>query len=195
MLSTEKEMADTAEGKTTRDMTRAQVIKATFRVLTLKLGKAGIPLIMTNHTYTVVGAYVPMKEMGGGSGLKYAASTIVYLSKKKDKDGTDIIGNIIRCKLFKGRFTKENKEVEVQLNYDTGLNPYYGLVPIAIKYGIFKKVSTRIELPNGKTQFEKTINNEPEKYFTDDVMKQLEVAVAKEFKYGNEEMENVDEEI
>jgi len=195
MLSTEKEMADTAEGKTTRDMTRAQVIKATFRVLTLKLGKAGIPLIMTNHTYTVVGAYVPMKEMGGGSGLKYAASTIVYLSKKKEKDGTDIIGNIIRCKLFKGRFTKENKEVEVQLNYDTGLNPYYGLVPIAIKYGIFKKVSTRIELPNGKTQFEKTINNEPEKYFTDDVMKQLEVSVAKEFKYGNEEMENVDEEI
>jgi len=185
MLSTEKEMADTAEGKTTRDMTRAQVIKATFRVLTLKLGKAGIPLIMTNHTYTVVGAYVPMKEMGGGSGLKYAASTIVYLSKKKDKDGTDIIGNIIRCKLYKGRFTKENKEVQVQLNYDTGLNPYYGLVPIAIKYGIFKKVSTRIELPNGKTVFEKTINNDPEKYFTNDVMKQLEVAVGKEFKYGN----------
>ena len=55
MLSTEKEMTDTAEGKTTRDMTRAQVIKATFRVLTLKLGKASIPLIMTNHTYQVVG--------------------------------------------------------------------------------------------------------------------------------------------
>ena len=199
MLSTEKEMSDTAEGKTTRDMTRAQVIKATFRVLTLKLGKAGIPLIMTNHTYTVVGAYVPMKEMGGGSGLKYAASTIVYLSKKKDKDGTDIIGNIIRCKLFKGRFTKENKEVQVQLNYDTGLNPYYGLVPIAVKYGIFKKVSTRIELPNGKTAFEKSINSDPEKYFTDEVMKQLEDAVAKEFKYGNIdeiiEMENENEQL
>ena len=185
MLSTEKEMNDTAEGKTTRDMTRAQVIKATFRVLTLKLGKAGIPLIMTNHTYSIIGAYVPMKEMGGGTGLKYAASTIVYLSKKKDKDGTDIIGGIIKCKLYKGRLTKENKEVQVQLNYDTGLNPYYGLVPIAVKYGIFKKVSTRIELPNGKTAFEKSINNEPEKYFTEDVMKNLEVAVAKEFKYGN----------
>jgi RecA/RadA recombinase len=194
MLSTEKEMADTAEGKTTRDMTRAQVIKATFRVLTLKLGKAGIPLIMTNHTYAVVGAYVPMKEMGGGTGLKYAASTIVYLSKKKDKDGTDIVGNIIRCKLFKGRFTKENKEVEVQLNYDTGLNPYYGLVPIAVKYGVFKKVSTRIELPNGKTAFEKSINNEPEKYFTEDVMNKLEDAVAKEFKYGNIEQEEINDE-
>jgi RecA/RadA recombinase len=198
MLSTEKEMNDTAEGKTTRDMTRAQVIKATFRVLTLKLGKAGIPLIMTNHTYSIIGAYVPMKEMGGGSGLKYAASTIIYLSKKKEKDGTDIIGNIIRCKLFKGRFTKENKEVQVQLNYDTGLNPHYGLVPIAVKYGIFKKVSTRIELPNGKTAFEKTINSDPEKYFTEDVMMQLEVAVAKEFKYGsaveqNIELENEDD--
>jgi len=185
MLSTEKEMTDTAEGKQTRDMTRAQVIKATFRVLTLKLGKAKIPLIMTNHTYSIIGAYVPMKEMGGGSGLKYAASTIVYLTKKKDKEGTDIIGGIIKCKLYKGRFTKENKEVEVQLNYETGLNPYYGLVPIAVKYDIFKKVSTRIELPDGKTAFEKQINSNPEKYFTEDVMKRLEDAVAKEFKYGN----------
>ena len=190
MLSTEKEMNDTAEGKSTRDMTRAQVIKATFRVLTLKLGKAGIPLIMTNHTYDVVGAYVPMKEMGGGSGLKYAASTIVYLSKKKDKDGTDIIGNIIRCKLFKGRFTKENKEVQVQLNYDTGLNPYYGLTDLAIKYNIFKKVSTRIELPDGKTAFEKQINNSPEKYFTEEVMQKLEDAASKEFKYGSNSDDN-----
>jgi RecA/RadA recombinase len=192
MLSTEKEMTDTAEGKSTRDMTRAQVIKATFRVLTLKLGKAGIPLVMTNHTYSIIGAYVPMKEMGGGTGLKYAASTIVYLSKKKDKDGTDIVGGIIKCKLYKGRLTKENKEVEVQLNYDTGLNSYYGLVPIAIKYGIFKKVSTRIELPDGKTAFEKSINNDPTKYFTEDVMKQLESAVAQEFKYGSSTEEEVD---
>ena len=184
MLSTDKEMNDTAEGKNVRDMTRAQVVKSTFRVLTLKLGKAGIPLIMTNHTYDVVGAYVPMKEMGGGSGLKYAASTIVYLSKKKDKDGTDVVGNIIKCKLFKGRFTKENKDVEVQLNYETGLNRYYGLVPIAVKHGVFKKVSTRIELPDGKTAFEKQINNDPEKYFTESVMQELEKLVEKEFKYG-----------
>ena len=136
-----------------------------------------------------------MKEMGGGSCLKYAASTIVYLSKKKDKDGTDIIGNIIKCKLFKGRFTKENKMVEVQLNYDTGLNPYYGLVPIAVKYDIFKKVSTRIELPDGKTAFEKSINNDPEKYFTLEVMERLEDAVAKEFKYGTIEAEEIVEEI
>ena len=185
MLSTNKEINDTAEGKDTRDMTRAQLIKATFRVLTLKLGQAHIPMLLTNHTYDVVGAYVPTKEMGGGSGLKYAASTIVYLSKKKDKDGTDIIGNIIRCKLFKSRLTKENKQVEVQLNYDTGLNPYYGLVDIAVKYNIFNKLGTRIELPDGRKVYEKQINNNPEQYYTDEILDQINRAFGIEFKYGS----------
>jgi len=185
MLSTSKEMNDTAEGKEVRDMTRAQVIKSTFRVLTLKLGKAGIPLVMTNHTYDVVGSYVPTKEMGGGSGLKYAASTIVYLSKKKDKDADgQVVGNIIHCKLYKSRLTKENQMVDVRLNYNSGLNRYYGLLDIALKHDIFKKVSTRIELPNGEKAFEKNINEEPERFFTEEVMKRLEEAVAKEFKYG-----------
>jgi len=185
MLSTEKEMNDTAEGKTTRDMTRAQVIKATFRVLTLKLGKAGIPMIMTNHTYDVVGSMFPTKEMGGGSGLKYAASTIVYLSKKKVKEGTEVIGNIVHCKLYKSRLTKENAMVDVLLSYDAGLHPYYGLVDIALKHDIIKKVSTRLEFPDGTKAFEKSVYKEPEKYFTEDVMKQLEQAVAKEYKYGS----------
>ena len=185
MLSTEKEVNDSAEGKNVRDMTRAQGVKATFRVLTMKLGKARIPLVMTNHTYDVVGAYVPTKEMGGGSGLKYAASTIVYLSKKKEKNADgDVVGNIIHCKLYKSRLTKENQQVDVQLNYDTGLNRYYGLTEIALNNGIFKKVSTRIELPDGTTAFEKNINENPQKYFTEEVMKRLEEAVAKEFKYG-----------
>jgi RecA/RadA recombinase len=189
MLSTEKEMTDTADGKSTRDMTRAQLIKATFRVLTLKLGQAGIPLIMTNHTYAVIGSMYPTKEMGGGSGLKYAASTILYLSKRKVKEGTDIIGNVIHCKLEKSRLTKENSMVDVMLDYKTGLNPYYGLVDIALKYEIFKKVSTRIELPDGTKVYEKTIYKNPEKYFTENVMEQLEIAVAKEFKYGTPDEE------
>ena len=196
MLSTEKEMADTAEGKLTKDMTRAQLVKATFRVLTMKLGKAGIPLIMTNHTYDVVGSMFPQKEMGGGSGLKYAASTIVYLSKKKVKEGTDVVGNIIHCKLYKGRLTKENSMIDVILNYDHGLNPYYGLTDIALKYEIFKKVSTRLEMPDGIKIYEKQLYKQPEKYFTEEVMQRLEEAVASEFKYGTIEQiekEQIDE--
>jgi len=66
MMSTTKEMEDTAEGKETRDMTKAQIIKATFRVLTLKLARAKIPMLVTNHVYAAVGSYVPMNEIAGG---------------------------------------------------------------------------------------------------------------------------------
>ena len=185
MLSTTKEVEDTAEGKETRDMTRAQVLKAAFRVLTLKLGKAKVPMVVTNHTYDVVGSMFPTKEMGGGSGLKYAASSIVYLSKKKDKDGTEVVGNIVHCKNAKSRLTIENKMVDVRLSYDRGLDRYYGLLDLALKYGIFKSVSTRIELPDGTKTFGKTINNQPEKFFTEEVMAQLDECASKEFKYGN----------
>ena len=186
MLSTTKEMEDTAEGKETRDMTRAQIVKAVFRVLTLKLGKAKVPLIITNHTYDVVGSMFPKKEMGGGSGLKYAASSIVYLSRRKEKDGAEIIGNIIHCKNYKSRLTRENAIVDVRLTYDKGLDRYYGLLDLALKYNIFKQVSTRIELPDGSKAFGKTINNDPVKYFTKDILKQIdEVACKKEFRYGD----------
>ena len=184
MLSTTKEVEDTADGKETRDMTRAQVLKAAFRVLTLKLAKAKVPMVVTNHTYDVVGSMFPTKEMGGGSGLKYAASSIVYLSKKKEKDGTEVIGNIVHCKNHKSRLTIENKMVDVRLTYNKGLDRYYGLLDMALKYNIFKSVSTRVELPDGTKQYAKTINNDPTKYFTEDVMKQLEEVVGKEFKYG-----------
>ena len=186
MLSTTKEVEDTADGKETRDMTRAQVLKAAFRVLTLKLGKAKIPMVVTNHTYDVVGSMFPTKEMGGGSGLKYAASSIIYLSKKKEKDGTEVVGNIVHCKNHKSRLTIENKMVDVRLTYDKGLDKYYGLLELAEKYDIFKKVSTRYELPDGSKQFGKTILNNPEEYFTDEIMKQLDEVASKEFKYGGE---------
>ena len=184
MLSTTKEVEDTSEGKETRDMTRAQVLKAAFRVLTLKLGRAKVPMVITNHTYDVVGSMFPTKEMGGGSGLKYAASSIVYLSKKKEKDGTEVVGNIIHCKNHKSRLTVENKMVDVRLMYERGLDRYYGLLDLALKHGVFKSVSTRIELPDGSKTFGKTINNDPEKFFTEEVMEQLNEIAGKEFLYG-----------
>jgi RecA/RadA recombinase len=185
MLSTEKEIRDALDEKQVRDMTKSQLIKGAFRMLTLKLGQANIPMIVTNHTYDVIGSYVPMKEMGGGSGLKYAASTIIYLSKKKEKDGTEVIGNIIKATTHKSRLSKENKTVEVRLFYDErGLDKYYGLLELAEKYGVFEKVGTRYKVPDGTTQFGKTIMANPEKYFTPDVMKQLDEAATKEYTYG-----------
>ena len=115
MLSTEKEIGDALIDKQVKDMTKPALVKGAFRMLTLKLGQANVPLIVTNHTYDVIGSYVPTKEMGGGSGLKYAASTIIYLSKKKEKDGKEIIGNIIRAKTAKSRLSKENMEEDSRL--------------------------------------------------------------------------------
>ena len=184
MLSTTKEIEDSSEGKETRDMTRAQVVKAIFRVLTLKLGKANVPMLVTNHTYDVVGAYVPTKEMGGGSGLKYAASSIIYLSKKKEKDGKEVIGNIIKCKAQKSRLTKENSEVETRLYYDRGLDKYYGLLELGEKYGVFTRKGNRIVVGESSV-YPSVILSDPEKYFTPEVMQALDECAAKEFCYGN----------
>ena len=190
MLSTTKEMEDTAAGKETRDMTRSQIVKSTFRVLTLKLGRANIPMIMTNHTYDVIGSMFPQKEMGGGSGLKYAASSIIYLSKRKDKEGTEVIGNIIHCKNFKSRLTKENAMIDVKLTYKTGLDKYYGLLELGEEAGVFKKVSTRYEMPDGSKVFGKNINENPEKYFTKEVLDKIDETAKRKFQYGSDEEES-----
>ena len=194
MLSSMKELEDTEAGANKRDMTKAQLLRGTFRVLSLKLAKANVPLLVTNHVYDVVGAYVPTKEIGGGSGLKYAASSIIMLGKKKDKDGTEVVGNIIKATTHKSRFTKENKKIEIKLSYDKGLDRYYGLLDLAEKYNVIKKVSTRYELPDGSKVFGKAINSDPEKYFTPELLEQLEECAAKEFMYGREVEQEVETE-
>lgn len=191
-LSTEKEVNDIGEGKDTRDMTRAQLIRGTFRALSLKLAKAKCPMIITNHVSEAIGSYMPMKVMGGGSGLRYAASTIVFLSKKKDRDGTEVIGNIIHCKMDKSRFTKENKMVDVKLSYKTGLDRYYGLLELAEKYGLIKKAGHRYEMPDGAKVFAKEIANNPEKYFNAAMLSALDDVAAIEFKYGSGERNTSD---
>jgi hypothetical protein len=136
-------------------------------------------------------SYVPTKEMGGGTGLKYAASTIIFLSKSKEKDGKEQIGNIIKCRAHKSRFTKENSQVETRLYFDErGLDKYYGLLELGEKYGVFTKSAGRYDI-NGSKFYAKQILSEPERFFTKEVMELLDEAAKQEFLYGRvEEMEN-----
>ena len=184
MLSTEKEITDVLNDKQVRDMTKSQLVKGAFRMLTLKLGQANVPLIVTNHTYDVIGAYVPTKEMGGGSGLKYAASTIIYLGKKKEKDGKEVIGNIIKAKTHKSRLSKENKTVDISLYFDErGLDKYYGLLELGEIGGLWKNVAGRYEI-NGKKVYAKAVYKNPEEYFTPEVMQALDEIAQTEYSYG-----------
>ena len=83
MLASQKELQDAMDDKQVRDMTKSQTIKSVFRIITSKLGKLKIPMIVTNHTYKTMNPYGDPTDMGGGSGLKYAASTIITLTKSK----------------------------------------------------------------------------------------------------------------
>ena len=184
MLSTEKEIRDALDDKQVRDMTKSQLVKGAFRMLTLKLAQANVALIVTNHTYDVIGAYVPTKEMGGGSGLKYAASTIIYLSRKKEKDGKEVVGNIVKAKTHKSRLSKENKQVEIRLYFDERcLDKYYGILELGEIGELWKNVAGRYEI-NGKKVYAKAIYKNPEEYFTPEVMQALDEIAQKEYSYG-----------
>lgn len=203
MLSTEKEMTDIGEGKDTRDMTRSQLVKAAFRVLTLKLGIAGIPLIMTNHTYQTMDLF-SKTVASGGSGRAYAASSTVFLSKKKEKLGMEVVGNVIHCKMEKGRLTRENSKADTIIRYDTGLDRWYGMVDFALESGVWVKEGNKIRLnPKEEPALMSTarvIYNSPEKYFTSEVMKAVDDYSGRKFLYGSAfddtevDVENIDDE-
>ena len=118
------------------------------------------------------------------SGLMYSASTIIELSKSKEKDGTEVIGNIIRAKTHKSRLSKENQQVEIRLYYDErGLDRHYGLLELGELGGMWKNVAGRYEI-DGKKLYAKEILKTPEKYFTEEVMQQLDVIAKGEYSYG-----------
>lgn len=121
MLSTKKEMEDTAEGKPTKDMTRTQVIKATFRTLTLKLGQTGIPMLITNHTYQTMGSMFPTADMSGGclaSGVRIITKNgTIPIEDVRESDMVLCKDNTFREVLQTHTF--ENKET-IKITFEDG---------------------------------------------------------------------------
>ena len=142
-------------------------------------------MLVTNHTYDVIGSYMPTKEMGGGTGLKYAASTIIYLTKSKERDSKkEVVGNIIKCEAKKSRLTVEGSKIATRLFFDErGLDKYYGLLELGEQYGVFQRVGNRIRIGESSV-YPSAILASPDKYFTKEVMEKLEEAAKKEFSYG-----------
>lgn len=194
-LSTNKEISDTLAEKDTRDMTKAALVKGAFRMLTLKLGQANIPLIVNNHVYDTMELYGG-KKMAGGSGALYSSSTILEISKSKEKEGSDVAGIIMRFKTVKSRFSKENQFTEVRLYYDErGLDRYYGLLELGEEGGIIPRVGNRYEI-QGKKLARKTIMESPEEYFTQELLEKIDEYAKTKFLYGksakSEESESED---
>lgn len=141
-LTSNKSIADTRSGKDTKDMSKQQALKRLFSDLTVPLAMAGIPLNVSNHVYEQIGAWVPTKTVGGGSGGKYNASIILMMRKKdiKDKKTKECVGSEITVKVKKSRFVRPNLEIKFYLDYERGMMPWYGLGEIAEKAGLIKKV-------------------------------------------------------
>ena len=187
--STLKEIQDIEEGNNKRDMTKQQLIRGAFRTLTLKMGLVHVPIIVTNHIYEKTGvSFGDPRVISGGGGLKYAASTIVMLSKAQYKVGGELRGAKITATLNKSRFTKEKLKCHVLLHHESGLDRYYGLVDIAISAGIFIKKGKKIftSEDDKKGVFESAIDKNPEAFFTEDVLKRIDMWVGQNWRYGSD---------
>lgn len=119
------------------------------------------------------------------SGPMYSASSVVILSKRKEKDGTDFIGNVVHCKMEKSRHTKEGTTVDILINFSTGLSQYYGVLDFAVEFGIVKALGTRYEFPTGEKVFKKEIYKNPEKYFVPELLELIDEKIQNKFLYGS----------
>lgn len=124
-LATQKEVDDARSGSDKADMTRAKLLKSTFRILMTKLGIVKVPFIFSNHTYQTQDLF--SKQVGGGgTGPEYAASIILFLGKAKLKEGTEQTGIIVTAKPNKNRFAQPIP-MKFHISFSKGMNAYIGL--------------------------------------------------------------------
>lgn len=198
-LSTEKEIGDAVSGSNAQDMgLRAKLIKSFTRTVTLKLGMYNIPLLLINHSYDSPGIF-SVKKMGGGEGVQYSSTQTVFFSKSQDKDTKtkENVGIIIHARIGKGRLTREKLSANVYVSFKNGLNKYYGLAEIAEKAGIFKKIGNKYTIDGVEgTHFVKSINNNPEKYYTKEILDRIDSWVQENYRYSKaiQDVECIDEE-
>jgi RecA/RadA recombinase len=128
MLTTTKEVTDALKGKSVMDMgIRAKELRSLFRVITLDLTGAKIPLICTNHTTTGnIGGFMPIKQAAGGDGPIFSMSNVIMLSKAQLKENNTKTGIVVTSTPKKARFTRPYP-VKFHISFMNGMNPYVGL--------------------------------------------------------------------
>jgi RecA/RadA recombinase len=150
-LASKKEVEDALDEKSVADMSRAKALKSLFRIITPHLTTKNIPCIAVNHTYQEIGLF-PKQIVGGGTGLYYSANQIFIIGRSQEKDGTEITGWNFTLNIEKSRFVKEKSKLAIEVSYDEGINPFSGLLDMALESGHVTKPKNGWYLKAGETK-------------------------------------------
>ena len=157
MLLTPTDVDQFGKGDLKGDMGRKpKALTALVRNCVNMFGSHNVGLVATNHTYASQDMFDPDDKISGGQGFIYASSIVVAMRKlklKEDEDGnktTDVKGIRAACKVMKTRFNKPFEGVQVKIPYETGMNPYSGLVDLFEKKGILSKDGNRLKYVDSK---------------------------------------------
>lgn len=134
MLASKKEVEDARSQNSAADMSRAKAFKSLFRIVTPRLTLKDIPLIVVNHTYKEIGLY-PKDIVGGGTGSYLGSDNIYILGRQQEKDGKDLTGYNFVINVEKSRFVREKSKIIVEVNFETGISKWSGLLDIALESG------------------------------------------------------------
>ena len=157
MLLTPTDVDQFGKGDMKGDMGRKpKALTALVRNCVNMFGSHNVGLVATNHTYASQDMFDPDDKISGGQGFIYASSIVVAMKKlklKEDEDGnkvTDVRGIRAGCKVMKTRYAKPFEGVQVKIPYETGMNPYSGLVDLFEKKGILVKDGNRLKYVDSK---------------------------------------------
>jgi RecA/RadA recombinase len=152
MLMTPTEVNQFDAGDMKGDMGRkAKALKALVTNCVNMFGAHNVGMVVTNHTYASQDMFDPDDKISGGSGFVYASSIVVAMKKlklKEDEDGnktSEVNGIRAACKVMKTRYAKPFEGVQVKIPYETGMDPYSGLVDLFEKKGMIEKSGNRLK--------------------------------------------------
>lgn len=131
-LASKKEVEDALEEKSVADMSRAKAIRSLLRIITPHLTTKDIPAIVINHVYKEIGLF-PKDVIPGGTAVTYAANQIFIITKAQIKDGTEISGYKFTIGIHKSRYVREKSKLPFEVNWESGINRYSGLLDIALE--------------------------------------------------------------
>ena len=164
MLMSPTEVNQFDSGDMKGDMGRkAKALKALVTNCVNMFGSCNVGLVATNHTYASQDPYNPDPNVSGGQGFVYASSILVAMKKlklKEDEDGnkvTEVLGIRAGCKIMKTRYAKPFEDIQIQIPYETGMNPYSGFFDLIDRKNLIKKEGNRYSYTD--------LNGEVHKYF------------------------------